>query len=87
MLLCETGLPNRYYLPPQDVQRGLLTPSSTRTRCPYKGEATYYNLTVAGRELSDAVWCFVHSLPDGPHIAGSFCFHHKELTIETERQP
>lgn len=41
MLLSETGLPNRYYLLPGDVHREVLTESSTRSVCPYKGTATY----------------------------------------------
>jgi uncharacterized protein (DUF427 family) len=36
-LLFETGLPTRYYTPPEDVREELLVPSETKTRCPYKG--------------------------------------------------
>lgn len=87
MVLSETGLPNQYYLPAEDVDQASLTQSRTRTRCPYKGEATYWNLTVGGRELSDAAWSYDHPLTDGPDIAGYFCFVHDELITETERHP
>ena len=43
-LLFEAPLPVRYYLPPEDVSEGMLQPSSTRTLCAYKGQATYWSL-------------------------------------------
>jgi uncharacterized protein (DUF427 family) len=42
-LLFETGLPVRYYIPPEDVRTDLLVPSETQTLCPYKGVASYRN--------------------------------------------
>ena len=43
LLLFETGLPTRYYLPPQDVRLDLLRQSPTVTQCPYKGVATTWS--------------------------------------------
>jgi uncharacterized protein (DUF427 family) len=43
-MLLETGLPVRWYLPPEDVRTDLLQPSCTTTRCPYKGIAHYWSL-------------------------------------------
>ena len=34
LLLSETGLPNRFYIPAQDVRQDLLEPSDTHTVCP-----------------------------------------------------
>ena len=46
-LLFETGLPTRYYLPPEDVRLDLLTPIDLRTSCPYKGTVSdYWDVTV-----------------------------------------
>ena len=42
VLLFETGLPTRFYLPREDV-RVPLRPRPTRTYCPYKGEASYWS--------------------------------------------
>jgi uncharacterized protein (DUF427 family) len=42
VLLFETGLPIRYYIPREDVRLDLLTPTGARTRCPYKGVAAQY---------------------------------------------
>jgi uncharacterized protein (DUF427 family) len=36
-ILFETGLPPRYYFPPEDVSEDVLLPSDKNTECPYKG--------------------------------------------------
>lgn len=41
VLLFETGLPTRYYIPATDVRTDLLTATDTASVCPYKGTATY----------------------------------------------
>ena len=46
LLLFETSLPTRYYLPRLDVRADVLLPSSTTTRCPYKGVAEYHSVRV-----------------------------------------
>src|SRR3954447_9852158 len=55
LLLSETGLPNRFYLPVDDVRTDLLTASDTHTHCPYKGEASYRSLGGA-EPVADVVW-------------------------------
>src|SRR5690554_4868234 len=44
LMLFETGMPTRYYIPPEDVRQSALTPSSRRSICPYKGNAVYWSL-------------------------------------------
>jgi uncharacterized protein (DUF427 family) len=59
MHLYETGLPVRYYLPLTSVDASLLRPSSTKTQCPYKGEAEYYSIEIpGGGVLKDTVWYY-----------------------------
>jgi uncharacterized protein (DUF427 family) len=50
----ETGLPTRYYIPREDVRTDLLTPSETRSHCPFKGDATYFSAPGA----DDAFWVY-----------------------------
>ena len=82
LLLSETGLPNRYYLPEQDVPANLLIPSGTRTACPYKGRASYWSVNAGGRELADAAWSYLDPLPESSRIARYRSFLHDELTVE-----
>ena len=55
VLLEETGLPTRYYLPRQDVRTDLLRPTSTETTCPFKGQASYWSVEVGGEIHDDIV--------------------------------
>jgi uncharacterized protein (DUF427 family) len=87
LVLSETGLPNRYYLPAEDVREELLRPSDTRTVCPYKGRASYWTVRLDGRELADAVWSYMEPLPEATRIARYRAFRHDELTIEVDGQP
>lgn len=47
-----------HYFPPDSVNRELLTDSSTHTRCPWKGMASYFTVDVDGRSNTDAAWYY-----------------------------
>ncbi|MDT7741823.1 MAG: hypothetical protein QOE59_901 [Actinomycetota bacterium] len=69
-LLHETGLGPQLYLPAEDVRADLLHPSDTSTHCPFKGDASYQNLTVGHRTIPDAVWSYPDPKPDASWLAG-----------------
>ena len=72
--LHETDLPPRYYIPSEDVRTDLLVPSGTRTRCPYKGEAVYWNARLPERTVEDAVWSYPRPIAECPRIVSLMCF-------------
>lgn len=74
VVLFETGLPPRYYLPLPDVRMDLLRRTRTTSQCPYKGEASYWSVVVRGRVLDDVVWCYPTPLPESLAIAGLVAF-------------
>jgi uncharacterized protein (DUF427 family) len=47
-----------HYFPRQAVDASVLEPSSTTTRCPWKGEAHYHTLAVDGARNPDAAWYY-----------------------------
>jgi uncharacterized protein (DUF427 family) len=73
-VLAETGLPDRYYLPAEDVRTDLLQPTSTQSTCPYKGEASYWSVETGGRVHQDIVWSYPDPIPAAADIAGLLCF-------------
>ncbi len=75
MLLDETGLPTRYYLPPDDVRMDLLTPTSFETQCPFKGTASYWSLTLDGTTHDGIVWAYQEPFEAAEGIAGMLCFY------------
>jgi len=78
-LLIETGLPTRYYLPEQDVRMDLLEPTVTTTRCPYKGQASYWTATVGERVFKDIVWSYHDPLPACSPIRRLLCFFNERV--------
>jgi uncharacterized protein (DUF427 family) len=52
-----------------------LVRTERRTRCPYKGEASYYSIAVGGRTAENAVWSYEHPLADVAEIAGHLAFY------------
>ena len=89
VLLFETGLVTRYYIPEGDVQSGLLEPSTTYTLCPYKGRARYRHLLIDGRRYRDAAWQYVRPLPAVAAIAGHLAFWNErgDTTIFVDGEP
>ena len=70
VILFETGLPPRYYLPLTDIRTDLLTPSGTQTHCPYKGTATYWSVDTGHGARPDLVWAYRSPLPESQKIRG-----------------
>jgi len=74
VLLFETGLPTRPYIPLQDVATEFLEPSDLRTQCPYKGEAQYFHLRVGDTFRENAVWYYADPVHEAARIRGLLSF-------------
>ncbi len=74
VVLTETGLVPRYYVPRVDVRMDLLTPTDTVTHCPYKGAASYWTVTAGDVKLTDAAWGYSTPLPESTRLAGLVAF-------------
>jgi uncharacterized protein (DUF427 family) len=46
------------YFPPGDVAAESLQPTDTSTHCPWKGDASYYDVVIGGERLNDAAWFY-----------------------------
>ncbi|MDQ4094317.1 MAG: DUF427 domain-containing protein [Actinomycetota bacterium] len=69
LLLFETSLPTRYYLPFENVATDLLQASDTVTICPYKGQARYWSLGVGHTVVPDVAWSYPNPILENPKIA------------------
>ncbi|QIN81307.1 DUF427 domain-containing protein [Rubrobacter tropicus] len=83
-VLFETGLPPRYYIPPEDVRREALRPSEKETRCPYKGVASYYSVEAGGELLEDIVWYYPEPIPAVAGIVDHLCFFNEKVDLEVD---
>ena len=81
LVLSETGLANRLYFPREEIDSDLLLASEKRTHCPYKGDATYWSVTVDGETYADAAWSYEEPLEDAAKMAAAVCFDHERIEI------
>ena len=58
LTLREAAYPPVYYIPRSDVEMSLLERSDTSSYCPYKGDATYFNVVIGGDRRADAIWTY-----------------------------
>jgi uncharacterized protein (DUF427 family) len=69
-LLHETAIPPRIYAPLEDYRQDLLTPTDTRTHCPFKGDANYWTVAADGKELVDGLWGYAEPTDEAPFLRG-----------------
>jgi uncharacterized protein (DUF427 family) len=65
-----------HYFAPEDVNSAYLQPSDLHTACPWKGEASYYNVVVNGTINPDAAWYYPHPKDAATNIQGRIAFWH-----------
>ncbi len=75
LVLREASYPPVYYVPRDDAEMALFVPSDHRTRCPYKGDAGYFSLSVDGRRAENAVWTYEAPYPAVAAIRGHLAFY------------
>lgn len=85
--LFESGLPPRYYLPAEDVRMDLLEPSEKKTRCAYKGIASYWHARAGGTLHEDLAWTYPEPELDGRPIQGLICFFNERVDLELDGRP
>jgi uncharacterized protein (DUF427 family) len=87
VILYETGLTPRYYLPKGDIKLDLLIPTQTQTQCPYKGFASYWSVSINGKEYKDVVWSYIGPLPEVNEIKGLLSFYNEAVdTLLIDRE-
>ncbi len=83
-LLFETGLPIRYYFHKLDVRMDALEATDSQTRCPYKGEASYWSVRTGQGLRPDLAWSYRRPLPESTRIAGLVAFYNEKVDIEVD---
>jgi uncharacterized protein (DUF427 family) len=81
LTLRESTYPPVQYIPLEDVEPSALTPSDSRTHCPYKGEASYYSLITPDGTVDDAVWTYDRPYDAVSGIAGHVAFYPQHVEI------
>lgn len=74
MLLHESNLMVVLYVPREDVL-ARLTPTEHSTHCPFKGDASYWDVTAGGRTAANAAWGYLEPLPEAAWLDGYVGFY------------
>ncbi len=70
---CEI-VEGNYYFPSDSINQEYFQPSETKTSCPWKGMASYYNVVVNGQENPGAAWYYPEAKEKAKNIEGYVAF-------------
>jgi uncharacterized protein (DUF427 family) len=89
VLLFETGIATRFYLPRADVKLDRLQESDTITQCPYKGRASYYSARIGDELVPDLAWTYTFPVPEAPRLEQLIAFfdEHVDTWVDGELRP
>ncbi|MBW2267604.1 MAG: DUF427 domain-containing protein [Deltaproteobacteria bacterium] len=74
LVVRETGHTAVVYFPREDVRFEWLERSDNETFCPFKGEASYWNLRVREHSEANAVWSYEDPFEQVAGLAGYLAF-------------
>ena len=63
-----------HYFPPTSINRPHFKESPTHSTCPWKGEASYYDIMANGQVNKDAAWYYPSPKEAAKHIKGYVAF-------------
>lgn len=78
---CEV-VEGNYYFPPDSINQEYFQDSDTHTTCSWKGQASYYTISVDGKENKDAAWYYPTPKEKANNIKGYIAFW-KGVKVET----
>ena len=73
-LLREAEILPAYYFPREDVRTDLLAATQSKSRCPVKGEASYWSIQVGDRRAENAAWSYTVPLSEAALLKDHFAF-------------
>lgn len=85
LTLHEAQYPPVHYIPREDLDMAGLSRTATTSHCPYKGDASYFSITVAGETYTDAAWSYETPYPAVHAIAGYIAFYPHRADVQARR--
>ena len=81
----EGSIPSVLYIPREDAAMTYFAPTEQSSHCPFKGDASYYSLSVGNCVAENAVWSYEQPLAAVAAIAGHLAFYADRVdAIETD---
>ncbi|QRV85358.1 hypothetical protein RhiJN_27441 [Ceratobasidium sp. AG-Ba] len=70
-----------HYFPPDSIKKEYFKDSDTHTTCGWKGVASYYNVEVDGKSITDAAWYYPEPKAAAANIKGYVAFYKTKVSI------
>ncbi len=80
--LTEGSYPPVIYFPRDDIAMAFLDKTDKSTRCPHKGDASYYTIQAKSGPIADAAWSYETPKEGLEAIAGHLAFYTDRVTVE-----
>lgn len=81
--LSEEGYNPVIYFPRADIAMAFLDPTEKSTRCPHKGDASYFSIVNKSGTAENAVWSYENPLESVAEIKGHLAFYTSDtVTVE-----
>lgn len=80
--LVEGDYPPVIYFPREDLAMAFLEPSDASSRCPYKGDASYFTIVAKSGPLKDAAWSYGDPKPEVAAIKDHIAFYTTKVAVE-----
>ncbi|MEM8538973.1 MAG: DUF427 domain-containing protein [Pseudomonadota bacterium] len=80
--LVEGDYPPVIYFPRADIAMAFLEPSDGKSTCPYKGEASYFDIHAKSGPIAKAAWSYEDPIGDVAEIKGHLAFYTNKVAVE-----
>ncbi len=77
--LAEADYPAVYYIPKSDTRMDLARRTDRSTHCPYKGDASYWNLDLGDKIAENAMWAYEHPFDEAVLIGNHVAFYSEKI--------
>ncbi|MDE1167355.1 MAG: DUF427 domain-containing protein [Pseudomonas sp.] len=82
--LQEASYPPVFYLPRESANLALYQQSQHQTHCPYKGDASYYDLMAGEQHSANVAWSYEAPYPAMQAIKGYLAFYPDKVSFEIQ---
>jgi uncharacterized protein (DUF427 family) len=81
-MVTEPPYPFSFYIPFEDIDFRKLRRTELSTLCPYKGDASYWNVLPAGEAGKDAMWAYEQPFDEMAELRDYGAFYPDRVTID-----
>ena len=84
LVLKEGPLPPATYVPREDVRMSYLRRTEHSTHCPFKGDASYFSVSVDDQTADNAVWTYETPIDSVARIKDCLSFYVEKVELTEE---